>query len=251
MKSDFMKSMSLVLLLCAIFISPKSYAQYDTLPIPPSVKKSRVKPLIVPFSLLTAGVLLSNGSFEKDIQYRSRKMAGNDFRVEIDDYTRYIPIAELYIADALGVKAKNHWFDQTKNLAVTLIVTDFITGKLKQGTNKARPEGGSRKTSFPSSHTSLAFAGATVLFKEFRETSPWLAYSGYGIAAATGILRIMNNKHWTADVLVGAGIGMLVGEIVYMFDPIIKWNPFLKTKDITVLPMIDEGHYGMYVGIKF
>ena len=245
-----MKRISLVLLFCAIFTSPNAYAQFDTLTIPPSVKKSRMKPLIVPFSLLTAGVLLSNGSFEKDIQRSSRKMAGSDFRVEIDDYTRYAPIAGMYIADAFGVKAKNHWFDQTKNLAITLIVTDFITGKLKQSTNKVRPGGGEKKTSFPSSHTSLAFAGATVLFKEFRETSPWLAYSGYGVAAATGILRIMNNKHWTADVLVGAGIGMLVGEIVYMFDPIIKWNPFLKTKDITIQPMIDEGHYGMYVGIK-
>jgi len=39
-------------------------------------------------------------------------------------------------------------------------------------------------------------------------------------ASATGILRIANNKHYTSDVLTGAGIGLASGLIVSY------WNPF-------------------------
>jgi membrane-associated phospholipid phosphatase len=60
-----------------------------------------------------------------------------------------------------------------------------------------------------------------------------LAYSNYVFVSATGALRIMNNAHWFSDVVVGAGIGILVTKIVYMFNPLIKWNPFLKKKKLS------------------
>ncbi|MBI4057591.1 MAG: phosphatase PAP2 family protein [Elusimicrobia bacterium] len=65
---------------------------------------------------------------------------------------------------------------------------------------------------FPSGHTTEAFAVATVLDFNFRETfgywhSPFL----YGIAAATGASRIYDHKHYLSDVILGAGIGWSVG----------------------------------------
>jgi membrane-associated phospholipid phosphatase len=38
----------------------------------------------------------------------------------------------------------------------------------------------------------------------------WYA-SGFVFATATAILRIANNKHYSSDVLAGAGIGLLSG----------------------------------------
>jgi len=61
----------------------------------------------------------------------------------------------------------------------------------------------------------------------------------------------MNNAHWFSDVVVGAGIGMLVTKIVYMFDPLIKWKPFLKKKEVIILPQVAANEYGVYVGYKF
>lgn len=215
-------------------------------------KKDFFKQAALPLSLITAGALLSTTAFEVSVNKNVRSAVGDDFHTGIDDYTRYVPAAGMYVADVLGVKAKNHWFDQTKNLAISLIVTDFITHTIKKNVHKTRPNEAKGNDSFPSAHTTAAFTTATVLYEEFKDSSPWLAYSGYAVATATGMMRMMNRAHWFSDVMVGAGIGILVTRVVYMLDPIIKWNPFLKkNKELTILPQISGGEYGMYVGYRF
>jgi hypothetical protein len=226
-------------------------AQNDTINIKSKEKNSFLKMSILPIALISGGILISSSNFEKSFQEDVRNAVGNDFSTTVDNYTRYVPIVELYAADVMGVKAKNHWFDQTKNLTLSIVITDFITFKLKKHIYKIRPNGSPDGESFPSAHTSSAFTNATVLYEEFKETSPLLAYSGYAFATTTGALRIMNNAHWLGDVLVGAGIGILVSEVVYYFDPIIKWNPFKMAKNVTLIPEIDNHQYGFYMCVKF
>jgi membrane-associated phospholipid phosphatase len=240
------------LLLATILLSftISAIAQTDTIVSKSRQKKDFFKICILPVSLIAGGILISNSNFEKSFQENVRNAVGNDFSTTADNYTRYVPIVELYAADVMGVKAKNHWFDQTKNLTLSIVITDFITFKLKKHIYKIRPNGSSDGESFPSAHTSSAFTNATVLYEEFKETSPLLAYSGYAFATTTGALRIMNNAHWLGDVLVGAGIGILVAEVVYYFDPIIKWNPFKKIKNVTLIPEIDNHQYGFYMCVK-
>ena len=91
-------------------------AQNDSIQVKP--KKSLLKKTILPLSLLTTGILLSDSGFEQSLHETAQGWVGNDFRTHFDDYTRYAPVATLFIANVVGVKAKNHWFDQTKNLAV-------------------------------------------------------------------------------------------------------------------------------------
>lgn len=233
-----------------LFISLATNAQTDSLATKPKQKEVLLKTTVLPISLIVGGLLMSESAFEKSFQKNVRNSVGENFSTSVDDYTRYVPIVELYAADAMGVKAENHWFDQTKNLTMSIIITDFITFKIKKMSHKFRPIGTGNPDSFPSAHTSLAFTNATVLYQEFKDTSPFLAYSGYGFATTTGALRIMNNAHWLSDVLVGAGIGMLVTNVIYYFDPIIKWNPFKKTDNITLLPEIDNNQYGFYLCVR-
>jgi membrane-associated phospholipid phosphatase len=242
-----------VLLLATILLSftITVKAQNDTINIKSKSKNSLLKMSFVPVTLIAGGILISSSNFEKSFQEGVRNAVGNDFSTTVDNYTRYVPIVELYAADVMGVKAKNHWFDQTKNLTLSIVITDFITFKLKNHIYKTRPNGSLDGQSFPSAHTSSAFTNATVLYEEFKETSLLLAYSGYAFATTTGALRIMNNAHWLGDVLVGAGIGILVSEVVYYFDPIIKWNPFEKTKNVSLIPEIDNHQYGFYLCVKF
>jgi membrane-associated phospholipid phosphatase len=47
----------------------------------------------------------------------------------------------------------------------------------------------------------------------------WYASSGFVFATATAILRIANNKHYSSDVLAGAGIGLLSGILVTNYNP--------------------------------
>jgi membrane-associated phospholipid phosphatase len=69
--------------------------------------------------------------------------------------------------------------------------------------------------SFPSGHTTAAFAFASTLT---RETQFWWPHATwyvgtvfYGGASLIGISRIYNNMHWASDVMSGAAIGTLVG----------------------------------------
>ncbi len=130
------------------------------------------------------------------------------------------------------------------------MANNLITFGLKRITDEERPNG--EDYSFPSGHTSNAFVMATVLHHEFIDTSPWLAYSGYAFATTTGVLRVLNNKHWVSDVLVGAGIGILVTDLVYRFEPLKNWNPF-KTKNTHVIisPTYSNEQFGLYANMQF
>ncbi len=242
------RALSIILI---IALSNIVCAQPDSLNLKPNNQKPFLHKVILPASLIFGGALISGSGLEKNFHKDVRNVVGNDFSFAIDDYARYAPIFEMYIADISGVKSKNHWFDQSKNLTIAIIVSDFITFRLKEWIDKRRPNGGDDLQSFPSGHTSFVFTNAGVLYQEFIDTSPYFAYSGYAIATTTGAFRIMNNAHWISDVLVSAGIGIIVTQLVYLFDPIIKWNPFKKTTGVTFIPRIDNDQYGFYLSKNF
>jgi membrane-associated phospholipid phosphatase len=63
--------------------------------------------------------------------------------------------------------------------------------------------------SFPSGHTTVAFALSTVLAEEIGGV--WARIAFYGLASMTGYARVRNNQHWFSDVVVGAGLGLVTG----------------------------------------
>jgi membrane-associated phospholipid phosphatase len=164
----------------------------------PIRKHSFIAEAVVPAALIGTGILINRTNLEKTVNKETEGMFKKNFNTTADDYLRFAPIAQMYIADAVGIKAKNHWFDQTKNLAISMVVTDFIVHQIKKATSKTRPNGAELAHSFPSAHTALANVSATVLYEEFRESSPLLAYSGFGFSTATGTLRLLNNAHWVS-----------------------------------------------------
>ena len=77
----------------------------------------------------------------------------------------------------------------------------------------AQKSGLSTNSSFPSGHTTAAFAAATVYAMEYRHR-PWIPVLSYTFATAVGLSRLTENKHWPTDVFVGAAIGILSGRQV-------------------------------------
>jgi membrane-associated phospholipid phosphatase len=77
----------------------------------------------------------------------------------------------------------------------------------------SQTSGLSTNSSFPSGHTTAAFAAATVYAMEYRH-HPWIPILSYTFATAVGISRMTENKHWPTDVLVGAALGILSGRQV-------------------------------------
>lgn len=97
------------------------------------------------------------------------------------------------------------------------LLADGAPVELPEGTDEFRPfRGMGQYTSFPSGHTTVAFAAASSLASELHRANPSAArVLGpllYGGAAAVGFSRIRDNQHWASDVVAGAVIGTVVGR---------------------------------------
>lgn len=87
------------------------------------------------------------------------------------------------------------------------IVGGILADGVKVVAKRTRPDGG--KYSFPSGHTEAAFVTATVIERHFG----WKAgVPAYALAAYIGASRLAEYRHFTSDVLFGAGIGMVAGR---------------------------------------
>ena len=104
-----------------------------------------------------------------------------------------------------------------------------VVNGMKYSIDRTRPNGG--HGSFPSEHTATAFMGATLLAHEYGHKSIWIPIAGYSLATVTGVLRILNNRHYVSDVLVGAAIGILAAELAYwVSDAIFNDRKLFKPK---------------------
>ncbi|MEW6516841.1 MAG: phosphatase PAP2 family protein [candidate division FCPU426 bacterium] len=69
-----------------------------------------------------------------------------------------------------------------------------------------------RNLSFPSGHSMTAFCAAAIFGDAYH--LEWLTFP---LAAAVAYSRVYNEDHWPADVIAGAGLGVLVGYTVRAF----------------------------------
>lgn len=126
-----------------------------------------------------------------------------------------------------------------------------IVGTLKNTTNVTRPDGSDNK-SFPSGHTATAFMTATMLTKEYGGVSPWIGVGAYSVAAATGLMRVANNKHWLSDVLTGAGVGILATEAGYWITDLIFKDKGLSASCLASQDKedADASFLSLYLGVN-
>jgi len=70
--------------------------------------------------------------------------------------------------------------------------------------------------SFPSGHTTLAFAFASAIDAETdRRWVPWVVYPA---ATLTAWSRVQDGKHWMSDVVGGAALGLWAGRRIDQFE---------------------------------
>ncbi len=89
----------------------------------------------------------------------------------------------------------------------TTLYSGLTTGILKRVVNQKRPHGGDR-LSFPSGHTTTAFAFASVVGLEHNKI--W-GVAAYTLAGIVGFSRMNDDAHYLHDVAFGATIGMTYG----------------------------------------
>ncbi|MFB6262860.1 MAG: phosphatase PAP2 family protein, partial [Bradymonadaceae bacterium] len=113
----------------------------------------------------------------------------------------------------------------------SLALAEFTSTLLKYVVARQRPPSDcpgpafctdKRYQSFPSGHTTMAFTGAsfTCAVHEHADLygATWAdraaCLGALGVAAATGLCRIMSENHYLSDVLAGALIGVTAGYLV-------------------------------------
>ena len=68
-------------------------------------------------------------------------------------------------------------------------------------------------SSFPSMHSSTAFAVGTVFAEYGNDNDRWTRRTiGYGLALATSYARVHGNSHWVSDTVAGAALGIATAQ---------------------------------------
>ena len=238
---------------------PKYKQEYSIMPVSMDIKLKHPKKIKIPHAnLVISGVLISYGIVAQyakplvQLDMNIRHSVSEIEFVKYDDYFQYAPILGVYAFDLAGVKAKHNLRDRTIVMATSYLLMSASIQTMKHTINIQRPDGSNMK-SFPSGHTATAFTGSHILFKEYKDSCPWIVIGGYGIAAVTGILRITNNKHWLSDVITGAGIGMVSVEVAYMLLPVIHKTFGINDsrKLLVILPSVGINQYGIGLSYSF
>ena len=153
----------------------------------------------------------------------------SDFKTGIDDYSQYFGPAMTVGLKLAGVEGRSDWPRMLSSAGMSYVIMAALVNGIKYTAKEMRPDGSSAN-SWPSGHTATSFVGATLLHKEYGMTrSPWYSVAGYGVATATGVMRVLNNRHWISDVMSGAGIGIFSGELGYAIcDMLFKGKGLLR-----------------------
>jgi membrane-associated phospholipid phosphatase len=205
--------------------------------------KSKDLPKIGAFLVITGSLMLVDepvNSVAMDMRNRSETVVGVSKYV-----TRFGGPYEAYTLLALGMYGfvfKNEKIKTTTLLATQAYICGSIAESLKFLAGRQRPNyynpeteendptwhgplyqfkktaQGTKPsvysyTSFPSGHTTVAFAAATVFAMEYRDR-PLVPVLSYSAATLIGLSRITENRHWASDVFAGATIGYLCGKLV-------------------------------------
>ena len=171
-----------------------------------------------------------------------------DFKTGIDDYTQYFGPAMVIGLKLGGVEGRSDWGRLLASAGMSYGIMALLVNGIKYTAKEMRPDGSSAN-SWPSGHTATSFVGATMLHKEYGLTrSPWFSVAGYGVATATGVMRVLNNRHWVSDVMSGAGIGILSTELGYALSDLIFKNRGLLRNDLEI-DSENPSFFGISMGV--
>src|SRR3954471_12688254 len=193
-------------------ISQPDSSRANQYAIPFQQDRITYKSFIIPTALITTGALGISGEFiipnnkikeERDEEFKT-------FHTSIDNYLQFAPMAAGYAM--LINNPKHSFWNYTEKVILTEVMLNAIIQPVKHITKVPRPDTG-EPTSFPFGHTTLAFAGATIFYDEFAQHNLILQATIYSGAAAVGVMRVLNNRHWASDVIAGAGFGILSAKL--------------------------------------
>ena len=171
-----------------------------------------------------------------------------EFKTGIDDYTQYFGPAMVVGLKLGGYEGRSDWPRLLASAGMSYVLMAAFVNGIKYTAKEMRPDG-STANSWPSGHTATAFVGASLLHKEYGLTrSPWWSVAGYGVATATGVMRVLNNRHWISDVMSGAGIGIMSTELGYAIGDLLFKEKGLLRNDL-ILESENPSFFSISMGL--
>ena len=175
-----------------------------------------------------AGVLVAGAAA---VDENVRAYAARHHRESLDDLadivdplgrSRYLvpALAGTYLVTRLA--DDRQWSDVVLHISLAYLAADIVTGVLKPVVGRHRPDTtgepwrfhplstGREWHSFPSGHTTHAFAIAAAIAEEAHR--PWVSAVSYGVAALVGVQRVYTEAHWSSDVVASAVLAMAVSK---------------------------------------
>lgn len=173
---------------------------------------------------ITAIASLADKEVRSFSQQNQSKLADDIFNIDKYYYIEFVG-ASIVAFYGYGLIGENN---KIRKLAVKLTEATFLATSItvitKTVVGRGRPYQQESQyffnpftfdndyNSFPSGHTSLAFAYSTVMANEIDNIFWKIGW--YSLAGLVGYARIYHNQHWFSDVLMGAAIGYFSGEFV-------------------------------------
>jgi len=162
-----------------------------------------------------------------------------------------------------GLYCYGHFFQSERARRTALlslesfVIAGILTETIKHTTQKHRPGSGeledirwdgprfsNANLSFPSGHTTSAFAVATVLASEYGDCA-FVPPLMYGAATLCAFSRINDNAHWLSDVIIGAAIGHFTAK------DIVGLHGGNTDKKFSLMPTVNDRRPGLSISYRF
>ena len=148
------------------------------------------------------------GSSGADKFFSFGQIVGNSY-VQMGSAVGLWAIGRYAIAPATGEARTNKYSEMGFDLLRAQFLSQGIVQGMKHIGRRDRPTG--ECCSFPSGHAASAFAAASVLERHLGYRGSWPFLAGATYVAAS---RLVDNRHFLSDVLMGAAVGTAAGWTV-------------------------------------
>ena len=189
---------------------------------------------------------------------------------DIDSFLGYAePFGDtnLILAGSLGTYMVSELLNAKREKGASLMLFQAVTlgsalGEgLKRVSGRTRPSGtnsnphpnstdfngfdSGNNDAFPSGHSIVSFATATVVSETYKDDYAWVPWLAYPSASLVAAHRINDNRHWASDVVFGAILGHLIAKLV------VKNNVFWSNKNLSLYPMNLQNGGGVGVSFRY
>ena len=192
---------------------------------------------LVPFGTMTLGLIGSDTSIEQKLPSSPTTIS------HAKSFSTYGALALAGSSGAFylwGKATDNQRSRETGLLSGEAMVDTFLNVELlKFSFGRQRPLEGNGKglfwqggASFPSEHSAIAFAAASVISQEY--PGFMTKFFTYGGATAVAAARVIGRQHFSSDVFIGSAVGWYIGHQVYRahHNPELggaEWGTFTRT----------------------